>query len=141
MNRSVTTAFRGDRKGMLVAALCFVHCVAGPLLLSVAGFSALIGASEKLEPVFMLSSVSLGVATLVPAYRKKHHRLSCLVLFLCGVFCLGVRRCIRWTSIAEVILIGLGAALIIGAHALNLKFSRRCQCCELPPEPDASDAT
>jgi hypothetical protein len=28
-----------------------------------------------------------------------------------------------------MIAVGIGAALIIGAHALNLKFSRQCACC------------
>jgi hypothetical protein len=116
---------------MLVAALCFVHCVGGPILLSVAGFSSLIGASEKVEPLFLLSSITFGVVTLVPAYRKKHHRLSCLTLFFCGIFCLAVRHYIHWTSMVEAIVVGLGASLIVGAHALNLKFSRHCQCCEL----------
>ena len=115
---------------MLVATVCFVHCVAGPVLLSVAGFSSLIGASEKVEPVFLLSSVTFGVATLVPAYRKKHRRLSCLTLFLCGIFCLAVRRYVQWTSISEIILVGLGAGMIVGAHALNLKYSKHCNCCE-----------
>ena len=39
----------GDRKGILLAILCFVHCVAGPLLLSVAGFASLVNVSEALE--------------------------------------------------------------------------------------------
>jgi MerC mercury resistance protein len=141
MKKSTTRVLSGDRKGMLIAALCFVHCIAGPLLLSVAGFSSLIGASEKVEPVFLLSSITFGTATLVPDYRKRHHRLSCLALFSCGISCLAVRRYVRWASVAEVIVVGLGAALIIGAHALNLKFSKHCQCCEPSPSPSREDGS
>ena len=78
----------GDRKAMLVATLCFIHCVAGPVLLTFAGFSSLTAASESFEPVFLISSALLGSATLIPAYRRKHRRCSCLVLFICGLFCL-----------------------------------------------------
>jgi MerC mercury resistance protein len=123
----------GDRAGMLIAAACFVHCVAGPILLSFAGLASLVGISEKLEPLFLLSSFGAGAATLIPAYRNKHRRLSCLVLFLAGLACFVMRGHLGWTGgFVEPILVGAGAFLIIGAHALNLKLSRRCRCCELP---------
>ena len=130
MNTFATKALGGDRKGMLIAALCFVHCVAGPVLLSIAGFSSLIGASEKMEPVFLLSSLTFGVVTLVPAYRKKHRRLSCVGLFSCGIACLVIRRYAQVDSIAEISMVGIGAGLMVGAHALNLKLSKQCGCCE-----------
>jgi len=123
----------GDRKAMLVATLCFTHCVAGPVLLTFAGFSSLIGVSEKIEPLFVLSSVVLGTATLVPAYRKKHRRFSCLGLFVCGIVCLVVLRRLHWMMIPEAILTSIGAVLITGAHALNLKFSKQCECCKAQP--------
>ena len=115
-----------DRKGMLLASLCFVHCVAGPVLLSSAGLSSLIGLSEKVEPLFLLGSATLGAIALVPAYRKKHGRVSCLALFACGLLCLLLKRHIGWEPIAA----GLGACLLIGAHVLNRRFSRRCACCD-----------
>ena len=133
MKSLAIAAVSTDRKGMLIAALCFVHCVAGPVLLSFAGFASLIGVSEKLEPAFLLASITLGIATLIPAYRKKHHRFSCLALFLCGFSCLVIRRFVTLTFFPEIITVGAGATLIIGAHALNLKFSKRCQCCESSP--------
>jgi hypothetical protein len=114
---------------MLIATLCFVHCVAGPLLLTFAGIASLISLSEKIEPVFVLSSAALGAATLVPAYRKKHGRLSCLALFAGGLLCLLVRRRIEFGVFQEGITTAVGAALIVGAHALNLRFSKRCLCC------------
>jgi hypothetical protein len=118
-----------ERKAILVAAACFVHCVAGPLLLSFAGFASLIGISETIEPVFLLTSIVLGGATLIPAYRHKHGRISCLAMFFGGLFCLVVIRRLHWTIVPEMLATGIGAAMIIGAHALNLKFSRQCACC------------
>jgi hypothetical protein len=118
-----------DRKAILVAAACLVHCVAGPLLLSFAGFASLVGLSERIEPLFVLTSIALGSATLIPAYRKKHGRISCLAMFVGGLLCLLVIRRIHGTILPEMIAAGIGAGLIMGAHALNLKFSRRCSCC------------
>jgi hypothetical protein len=116
---------------MLLASLCFVHCVAGPILLSYAGFSSLIGVSEKVEPLFLLASGATGIVAFVPAYRKKHRRKSCLALFGFGLLCLLLRRYIAPSFVsAEPVATGLGASLIIGAHLLNLRFSKRCQCCE-----------
>jgi hypothetical protein len=103
--------------------------VAGPVLLSFAGFASLIGVSERLEPVLLLSSVALGAATLIPAYCKRHRRISCLAMFFGGVLCLIMRRYIEWTIVPEAIAVALGAGLIVGAHALNLRFSRQCDCC------------
>ena len=123
----------GDRKAMLVATLCFVHCVAGPVLLSIAGCSSLAAASESFEPVFVVSSAVLGSATLIPAYRRKHRRCSCLLLFICGLFCLVVLRHLDGMIVPDAVLAGVGACLIVGAHAMNLKFLKSCECCR--PEP------
>jgi hypothetical protein len=130
---------RADRHGMLIASICFVHCIAGPVLLSFAGFASLINVSEKIEPLFLLGSAAMGAIALVPAYRKKHGRISCLAMFGSGLLCLLLRRHIGWRASAiEPVAVAMGATLIIGAHALNLRFSRRCQCCE--PRSDANCA-
>jgi hypothetical protein len=116
---------------MLLASLCFVHCVAAPVLLSCAGFSSLIGASESLEPLFLLGTAAIGVIAFVPAYRKKHGRKSCLALFGSGLFCLLMRRHIELPALSvEPVVTGVGASLIVGAHVLNLRFSKSCQCCD-----------
>src|SRR5579871_1813090 len=87
---------RSDRAGILIAFLCFVHCIAGPALLTLAGFASLISVSEKFESVFLLGSAAMGLLALVPAYRKKHGRKSCLALFGAGLLCLLLRRHIQW---------------------------------------------
>ena len=116
---------------MLIASMCFVHCVAGPILLSFAGFASLVHISERIEPLFMLGSAATGVIALVPAYRKTHGRISCLALFALGLLCLLLRRYLGGPeSSIEPVAVTLGAGLIIAAHALNRRFSKRCQCCE-----------
>ena len=120
-----------DRKGVLLASLCLVHCVAGPVLLSFAGFASLINVSEKFEPLFLLGSAAMGGIALVPAYRKKHGRIACLAMFGSGLLCLLLRRRFALGTIAiEPVAAAIGASLIIGAHLLNLRFSKRCGCCD-----------
>ncbi len=114
-----------------MASLCFVHCIAGPILLSFAGLSSLLSFSEKLEPLFLLGSAAMGLLAFIPAYRKKHGRKSCLVLFASGLLCLVLRRHVALPVLSiEPVATAIGLTLIIGAHALNLRYSRRCQCCE-----------
>ena len=122
-----------DRRGILIASLCFVHCVAGPVLLSFAGMASLVSVSEKFEPLFLLGSAAMGAIALVPAYRKKHGRISCLALFACGLLCLLLRHYIELPAIpVEAVASALGVSLIIAAHTLNLRFSRRCDCFAKP---------
>ena len=79
----------------------------------------------------LLGSAAMGSIALVPAYRKKHGRVSCLAMFGSGLLCLLLRRHIGGRAIAiEPVAVAMGATFIITAHALNLRFSRRCQCCE-----------
>ena len=133
---------RYDQRGIAIATLCFVHCVAGPLLLSFAGLSSLLNASEKFEPLLLCGSAVLGVVALVPAYRTKHRRASCLMLFSAGLLCLLLRRHIDWRAIPiEPIVAAMGACLIIGAHVLNLRFSKHCGCCHSESGPNSSETS
>lgn len=139
MNQSGMETSRHDRRGMLIASLCFVHCVAGPVLLSFAGFASMISISESFEPLFLLGSAAMGALALLPAYRKKHRRISCLALFASGFVCLLLRHSIELHGLAiEPVAAGIGASLIIVAHVLNLRFSKRCGCCE-PNQIEVSD--
>jgi len=130
---------RGDRTGILIASVCFVHCVAGPVLLSLAGFASLTGISERLEPLFLLGSLAMGVATLIPGYRRHHGRRSCLIMFCTGVICLFLRHRIPSNVAMESIGAGIGVCFIAGAHWLNLRFSRKCRCCEPIPTQQGTE--
>ena len=135
--RADSTSTRGDKTGIVIASVCFVHCIAGPVLLSFAGFASLIGVSEKLEPLVLLGSLLMGVATLIPGYRRHHGRRSCLVMFCTGILCLVLRHHIPSRLPVEAIGAGVGVCFIAGAHLLNLKFARACRCCEPIPAPAA----
>ena len=125
---------------MLIAAVCFVHCIAGPVLLSFAGLASLAGVSEKLEPALLIASAAMGTFALIPGYRKKHGRLSCLAMFCSGLLCFVLRHHIPWRAThLEPMATSAGALLVIGAHALNMRFSKRCPCCESASESSAGN--
>lgn len=131
--------FRADLRGMLVAFLCFIHCIAGPVLLSFAGLSSMMGLSEKLDPLFVLLSSAIAGFTLIPGWRRKHGRKTCLALFAAGILFLLVRR---YTSRpVEIAATVFGAGLIVSAHALNIRFARRCRCCDQASAVDAPICT
>ena len=138
MKKPISHAF-GDRAGVIVATLCFVHCIAGPALIAFGSFSSLIALSERTEILFMLASAMIGAAVLFPGYRRRHRRRSCLAMFGSGMAALLAHRYAH-SGLAEVATALVGASLIVGAHILNHRYSRRCDCCETASEIQAIEA-
>ena len=138
MKKPISHAF-GDRAGVVVASLCFVHCVAGPALIAFGSFSSLIGLSERAEILFLLASATIGMAVLFPGYRRRHRRRSCLAMFGSGMAALLAHRYAH-SGLAEVSTALVGASLIASAHILNHRYSRRCDCCETASEERTVDA-
>jgi len=138
MKQPISHAF-GDRAGVIVATLCFVHCVAGPALIAFGSFSSLIPFSERTEILFMLASATIGAAVLFPGYRRRHRRRSCLAMFGSGLVALLAHRYTH-SGLAELATALVGASLIAGAHVLNRRYSRRCDCCETVSEIHAVEA-
>jgi hypothetical protein len=137
MKQPISHGF-GDSAGVIVATLCFVHCVAGPALIAFGSFSSLIALSERTEILFMLASAMIGAAVLFPGYRRRHRRRSCLAMFGSGMAALLAHRYAH-TGLVEVATALVGASLIAGAHVLN-RYSRRCDCCETASEIQAIEA-
>jgi hypothetical protein len=138
MRKVISHAF-GDRAGVIVATLCFVHCVAGPALIAFGSFSSLIAFSERTEILFMLASATIGAAVLFPGYRRRHRRRSCLAMFGSGLVALLAHRYAH-SGLAELATALVGASLIASAHILNHRYSRQCDCCETASEIQAVEA-
>jgi drug/metabolite transporter (DMT)-like permease len=128
MTKSISYS-SGDRAGVIVAILCFVHCFAGPALLAIAGFSSLIAISERTEAVFLFTSAAIGTCVLFPSYKRRHRRVSCLAMFLSGLGVMFVHRRVTDARL-ELLTALIGVLLIGGAHILNIRYSRRCDCCQ-----------
>ena len=138
MKKPISHAF-GDRAGVIVATLCFVHCVAGPALIDFGSFSSLIAFSERTEILFMPASATIGATVLFPGYRRRHRRRSCLAMFGSGMAALLAHRYAH-SGLAELATALVGASLIAGADILNRRYSRRCDCCEIASEIQAIEA-
>jgi hypothetical protein len=88
----------------------------------------MIGVSEKLEPTFLVLSAIIGAIALVPAYRSKHGRRICLVLFGSGMVFLLLRQLA--SRAIEIGATACAAGLILAAHALNIRYLHICRCCD-----------
>lgn len=76
MTKSPLDGSRADRRGMLIASLCFLHCVAGPVLLSFAGMASLAGASERLEPRCDAPSETIPEKTRASSHSHKSRKFK-----------------------------------------------------------------
>ncbi len=118
-----------DFAGIAVSALCAIHCAAVPLLLATAAASGSNWLYEEgLDWVFLVASIVIGSASLIPAYRRLHHRKACLGLFFAGILSILAGRLVP-ASVPDEPLVVFGAALIIYGHAANQYLCRSCRKC------------
>jgi hypothetical protein len=118
-----------DWLGAATSGVCALHCALTPLVLAALPLAARqIISSALLEWMFVAVSLVLGLGSLGHAYRAVHGRASTLVLFLCGLLLLVLARAMAERAPRlESAGVFAGAALLVGAHVLNLALCRRCQ--------------
>jgi hypothetical protein len=113
--------------GICLSALCAVHCLALPLVLTVAPAfisAALIGHGFHLALLLPLTLIA--VASIVPRYLR-HRRLAVLMGALAGLslICGGAFAEELLRTDLERILTVSGSLLLIASHAANLALHRR----------------
>lgn len=112
-----------DRVGIVVTAICAVHCLALPILLPVlAATDLMLVAHHEFEWVILGITFVLAAVVLTHGYLSHHRRRLPLVLAAAGVAICLVRH--ELGEALEPFVLMLGAGLIVGAHAMNLRFSR-----------------
>ena len=133
METATTTGSRqwADRLGVWTSALCVVHCLLTPLLIS---FSAVLAhflpAEERVHRSLALLVALFGTVALLLGFRK-HRRPTVLFIMLAGLGCIVGAAWFgdRLPSHAiEVAITFCGSALMITAHRLNHTFCRSCEC-------------
>ena len=118
-----------DVAGIAISTLCAIHCAAIPLLLATGAASGLAWLYEEgLEWGFLGVSALMGCASLIPAYRRVHHRRTCLALFVAGVLSIFAGRISLWGA-ADTPFVVFGAAMIMTGHVTNQVFCRSCHKC------------
>jgi len=122
-----------DRAGVYASALCFVHCLATPVLLSLSAVSAHFLPSEEHTHRAMAVLVTLlGAVALLTGYRR-HRRRTILVLIASGLALIfagawfGDLLPSHWTEVAITL---AGSCCMIAAHRLNHTFCQRCVRCD-----------
>lgn len=124
-----------DYGGSLNAALCAVHCAAGPLLFAWWGAQAPSAAAEQWEPWFIgLSGLLVALAT----WRQSSARLRGALWALFGVFAAAALLAERWPAL-ELVQYAASAGLVV-THWLNQQHCRRCAAGAICCAPSVSKA-
>ena len=114
-----------DYVGMTASALCLVHCLGTPLLLSL---FPVLGLGERDDAFHRYMVVLVTLPVLIPGFFA-HRRWQVLALggfglacFIAAVLVIGS----RYGEVAEMVLAVIGGAHLFAAHLKNQSFCRSC---------------
>ena len=114
-----------DKLGICASAVCAVHCLVTPfiiLLFPLAGLAFL--ESERLEIGFLALSFLLAVSSLLMSYLRRHRNSRPMLIAAIGIALFITGKMVS-TETEETILSLVGGGLLIVAHYLNIKLSKR----------------
>lgn len=116
----------GDASGIVVAVVCALHCIAGPLLVAAAPLLALEWIEHPgIEWGLVVASIITSSAAIVSAWRR-HRRWGPLPLLIVGVVGLLVTRLgPELAEETERLAVGAAATVLVLAHLVNLQMLRR----------------
>ena len=114
-----------DRVGVVTSLACAVHCAVMPLVI---GLLPLVGASVFSSPqtewIFVVTSFTVGISSLVPAYLRKHKRARPILLFIIGLSLILIARLALDELRAELPFVITGGNVVISTHVINRKLCR-----------------
>ena len=111
-----------DTVGQILSAVCAVHCVATPLIITAA--PALASVFGGAHPVLLVFVIVVAIWSFVPGYRCHHSRLV-LGLALTGITLLGLAAFVlNGNLVAETAVSLAGASIMMTAHWQNRKLLR-----------------
>jgi uncharacterized membrane protein YfcA len=121
-----------DRLGIIASALCFVHCILTPVVLSLSAVWAhYLPSEERFHRLLAVMVAVIGCFAIVSGYRK-HRRRRALFLMSTGLSFIfaGAYLGDRLPShIAEIAVTLTGSSLMITSHLINRTFCKNCQRC------------
>ncbi|MBC8033414.1 MAG: MerC domain-containing protein [Chitinophagaceae bacterium] len=116
-----------DVLGITTSVACAIHCAVLPLLLtSPAIFGVSLVHNVLLEYAMIFIALAIGVYSLYHGFRKHHHRLTPLVIFLLGITFLFAKQ--RWHE-AELWLLIPAVIAIVAAHFYNYRYCKKANHC------------
>jgi hypothetical protein len=133
-----TFSMQADRLGIIASALCLVHCVLTPVLVSLIAVGAhALPADENVHRILAVFVAALGGVATIGGYRR-HRRSRVALLMSSGLLLIfaGAYFGNRLPShLAEVAVTMLGSSCMIAGHFLNHSFCRNCARCTDPCSP------
>ncbi len=131
-NEHEALTLQADRLGIIASALCFVHCILTPVVLSLSAVWAhYLPSEEGLHRVFAVMVASIGCVALIGGYRR--HRRSRVLYLMSAALSLifaGAYFGNRLPShLSEIVVTMMGSSLLISAHVINHTFCKNCQRC------------
>jgi hypothetical protein len=111
-----------DTLGQVLSALCAVHCVTTPLVMTLApAATSVLGGAH---PVLLVLVIGVAFWSFIPGYRC-HHSKRVVGLAVLGVSLLSIAAVFLDDNLAlETALSLMGASVMMGAHWLNRKLLR-----------------
>ncbi len=121
-----------DKIGIFASSACAVHCLLGPILITLA---PLIGLGflfdETVETIFIMVSCGLAFLSLVWGFYKSHRNFIPFFVLLLGYALVSLSRMDSVTDIlSEPILMTLAGLSIAGSHWINLQLCKTCHSCD-----------
>jgi hypothetical protein len=121
-----------DKLGIWASALCVIHCIVTPVLISVSAvFAHFIPGEERTHRSLAVCVAALGAIALIRGFRT-HGRRRILVLMALGLNCIfcGAFFGDRLPGHPYEVAVTLaGSILMITAHRMNHTFCRDCRTC------------
>jgi carbon starvation protein CstA len=125
-------AEHGDRVGIVASALCFVHCVATPVVLSLSAVSShFLPSEEHTHRVFAVFVTIVGALAIGFGFRR-HRRKRVLAAALLGlllIFSGAYFGDLLPSHACEVAITLAGSCCMIFAHRMNHTFCSNCKKC------------
>jgi hypothetical protein len=129
---SRVSAFSADNLGIWASALCVVHCIVTPVLLSLSSvFAHFIPGEEKTHRTLAVGVAALGAIALIKGFRTHGRRriLGLMVMGLGFIFAGAFYGDLLPSHGCEVAVTMTGSLLMITAHRMNHTFCSDCRRC------------
>jgi hypothetical protein len=124
----MTNVHRNDQLGIAASTACALHCALGPALVATAGALPLLG-DERLELALALIACGIALFALTRGWLEHHSAVPGAIGAL-GISALFAARLVH-VELEQAELLGsiAGSALLVAAHALNMREHERATCC------------
>lgn len=126
-----------DRAGIVVSALCLLHCLAAPVAAALAPTLGLVSLDRDwVHPLFAVALALIALAAFLPGYRR-HRDRRILLISAAGLALVVYAGGAEIGDGAETLITVLGSGLLLLAHGLNRSFCHRCEACRASTATDA----